>query len=270
MALSGTLTSKGGSAAPNAALIALLAALFLMAAGVGAAAVLGLKRLPYLATTQEDVEASIEAFAAENPGAGAMFAALKEKYPSVYKSLTARAAKALRRGDLPGAEAAAVETTKTLSRSKAAFLAHASPSRLYDWGRSALALMNASKANAPRLCAQVAFGAVDPRSAPPSLANAAGRHAAATITAFHEGESAPRDYAAPTAADRAAYARAVTAQGLSRTETDLLGRIDAMRALPDRERCALGIKLMRGVIATPEPARSRILSVMATDAAKRL
>lgn len=251
---------------------ALYGALFLAALAAGAALSSGLLRIPLAATTAEDVAAEIDALSRDNPGVGAMFVALKTHYPAAYDALTARAAGAMRKGDVKGAEAAAFETTRALSESKLAFLPHASPDRLQDWGKSALAVMNAAQRDAPRLCAAVAFGTVNRAAATstPSLANAVGRHAAAAIIAFREGEIAPHDYAKPSPAEQVAFARIVAAQGMSAREAGALGRVGAVRALTDAEQCALGIKLLRGVVATPEPVRSRILSMMAAEAARRL
>lgn len=252
--------------------IVLFAVLFVIAIALGAAASRGLLRLPYAGMTAADVSDEIDALSNDNPGAGAMFGALKAHYPATYEALTARAADAIRNGDAKGAEAAAFDTTRALSRAKIAYLPHASPEKLLDWGKSALAVMNAAKSDAPKLCAEVAFGAVEREAATaaPSLANAVGRQAAAAIIAFHEGETAPHNYARPGPADQRAFASAVAAQGMSPQDAKTLGSMAAVRGLPDAAQCALGIKLMRGVIATPEPVRSRILSAMAAEAAHQL
>lgn len=267
-----TQSRLSGAASFDPFRTALYGALFFIAVGVGAALSNGLLRLPLAATTAEDVAAEIDALSRDNPGVGAMFAALKTHYPAAFAALTARAAGAMRKGDIKGAEAAAFETTRALSKSKFAHLSHASPDRLQDWGKSALAVMNAAQREAPRLCAAVAFGTVDRAAATsaPSLANAVGRHAAAAIIAFREGEIAPYDHAKPSPAEQAVFARTVAAQGMSAREAGALGRADAIRALSEAEQCALGIKLLKGVVATPEPARSRILSMMAGEAARQL
>ena len=262
------LSWRALTAAPAAMRIGLYAAALLLAAGLGAAGSQSLMKLSYSSTTAADLDSRISEFSIRHPGAGAMFTALRLHYPEVYRSLTHRAAMAIRNGDLRGAEYAALQTTRSLSKERFAHLAHASPDRLLDWGKSALALMNAAQSEAPKLCADVAFGTVKTwsLSTSPSLANAVGRHAAATIAGFHEGETAAYSYAEPSTADQRAVARAVAAQGLSPTQLQGLGAIDAIRALPEPDQCALGIKLLRGVVSTDEPVRSRILSMMAAQA----
>lgn len=261
----------GGSRSgrPRIGKATLIAVLFLAAVGIGAVASRGLLALPHLTMTAADVAARIDDVSEANPGVGAMFAALRAHYPAAYDELTARAAAALRRGDVKSAEMVAFDAARNLSRSKVGHLRHASPVRLNDWGKSALAVMNVAKIHSPKLCAQVAFGKIErPTGASPtSISNAVGRHAAAAIVAFSEGETAPQAYPAPTALDETALARAVAAQGLTLAEAQKVGDLAAIRALPYKEQCALGMKLLRGVVATPEPVRSRILSMMAAEAA---
>lgn len=269
--LQGLGIAKRWGGTSTAAKTAGFAALFLFAIGIGATAAQAVIGLRYRSTTDADIAAQIDAFALSHPGAGAMFTALEENYPDVYASITKRAASALRRRDFGAAEAAASEGIGALFSAKAAYVSLASPERLETWAKSAIGVMNAAKSDAPELCARIAFGGPEQSRAKHSsvLANALGRHAAASIAAYREGESAPRRYDAPSGADQAALARSVSSAGLASDETERLSDPGSIRRLPGDAQCALGIKLMRGVLATPEPVRSRILSAMAARSAAR-
>lgn len=269
--LQGLGFANGRGDSLTAAKTAGFAALLLLAIAIGAAATQTLIGLRYSSTTDADIAAQIDAFALSHPGAGAMFTALEENYPEVYESLTRRAASALRRRDFAAAEAAASEAMRSLFSAKAAYVSLASPERLETWAKSAIGVMNAAKSGSPEFCARIAFGGAELAHARPSpvLANALGRHAAASIAAYREGESAPRRYDAPSSADQAALARSVSSAGLASDETERLADPGSIRRLSGDAQCALGIKLMRGVMATPEPVRSRILSAMAARSAAR-
>lgn len=258
-----------GERRANPAAIGVSAAVFLLAAAGGAAlsrAVLSAKATPAF------VDAEFARFAADNPGVGKLYQALETYYPDTYQSLTKSVADEFRHGDVDGAGRAAFEATARLSKAKARHIATSSPQHLSEWGRSALALMNAAQKESPTLCAQVAFGEVAPFQGVPSpaLADAVGRHAAATILAFHDGETAPHAYTPAGAADQAALFKAAQSQGLSQADAASLADLKVVKARSPREQCALGLKIIRGVLVTPEPIRTRILSSMAAQAAKQI
>ena len=263
------LGSAAGDRRSNPAAIAVSAAVFLLAAAGGAAlsrAVLNPRATPAF------VDAEIARFAAENPGVGKLYQALEAYYPDTYQSLTQAVADELRHGDADGASRAAFEATARLSKAKAKHIAASSPQHLSEWGRSALALMTTARKESPALCAQVAFGDVAPHQGAPSvaLADAVGRHAAATILAFHDGETAPHAYPPAGTVEQAALYKAAKSQGLSHADAASLANIRAVKSRPAEEQCDLGLKIIRSVLTTPEPIRTRILSAMAAEAAKQI
>lgn len=252
--------------------IAVSAVVFALSAAAGAYLTRGAFAPDYSKMTAAGVGAELDKFAAGNPGAAAVFNALRERYPETYDRLTQDVAAALRRGDADKVNRIAFDSMRALSRAKAKNIAHASGPRLAEWARSGLALMVAARSHSPALCAQVAFGKIEnlDTNASPALINAVGRYAAATIEAFYEGEQAPKNHPSMTGAEQRTLAAAVISQGIRQEDAPKLQSLAAVRQLPDREQCDLAIKMMRGVTITQEPARTRALAAMAAEAAKTM
>lgn len=248
------------------------AVLFALSAASGAYLARSAFTTKTYAMTADDVAEALDRYAATNPGAASVFKTLRTRYPKAHDALVRKVAEALQRGDIASIDRVAFQSTNALARAKAKHIAHASSGRLVAWGRSGLALMTVARAESPALCAQVAFGNVEPFGGAPSAAllGAVGRHATAAIEAFYDGESAPKSYPALTPAEQRTLSASAASQGIRQEDAPKLQSLAAIRALPEREQCDLAIKLMRGVTTAPEPARTRALSAMAAEAARTM
>ncbi len=250
----------------NAGFIALVVGVMLAASGA-AFAVTSFTSAPSPAPAASAIAANP---LAGYPGVERLYARIEQSYPDLYRDLARDTAGDVKRGDLEQAVRTVVARLDARLNAEGPAIEHADSASLGQILSTTANLLAAVQRVSPETCGRIGFSLMDDPKliAGKDLVEAASWQTIAIIDAIASGKAKAATWPAPNAADNRALGDAVVALGVTLKEASAYQSSRNGSKMPPAERCALMVKMFRGMQATPEPSRSRVLAQAARDASR--
>ncbi len=209
---------------------------------------------------------------AENPGLQALFEVVLRDYPDAYPDLLSRTSAPMKQGDVAATVRAAWQAAAPVFERDKAFFSKADADALASWVQAALAMMSRVQEKTPEACAQLTIGAMSPQdqAADPAALDAASGMLAAMLAAAHSGKTNPQTYTPLTRTDEWTLRNMLVNANITAEETRTVMANTRSPGIPEARRCAVIIKVMQTMLASPEPTRAHLLGALAKGADRTL